>query len=58
MNKFSGTIAVVTGASAGIGLGITERLLQEPDLLVVGLARRSIDIDNDNFTSIKQVVRA
>ena len=53
MNKFAGTIAVVTGASAGIGLGITERLLQEPDLLVVGLARRWINIDDDKFTSIK-----
>ena len=53
MNKFAGTIAVVTGASAGIGRGITERLLQEPDLLVVGLARRSIDIANEKFTSIK-----
>ena len=53
MNKFAGTIAVVTGASAGIGLGITKRLLQEPDLIVIGLARRSIDIVNDKFTSIK-----
>ena len=52
MNKFAGTVAVVTGASAGIGRGIAERLCEE-GLSVVGLSRRKVDLENDNFSSLQ-----
>ena len=44
MEKFAGTIAIVTGGSAGIGKALIKRLLEKSvDLTVVGLARRPIE---------------
>ena len=44
MDKFAGSIAIVTGGSAGIGKALIRRLLEKSsNLTVVGLARRPID---------------
>lgn len=39
MDRFSGTVAVVTGSSVGIGAAITKTLLKR-GLIVAGVARR------------------
>lgn len=44
MDKFAGSIAIVTGGSAGIGKALIKRLLEKSsDLTVIGIARRPID---------------
>jgi len=53
MEKFHGTIAVVTGASSGIGLGIVEKLLETAELEVVGLSRREMKLSKSNFSWFK-----
>ena len=49
MEKFHGTIAVVAGASSGIGLGIVKKLLETQELEVVGFSRREMKLSNPNF---------
>ena len=49
MEKFHGTIAVVAGASTGIGLGIVKKLLETRELEVVGFSRREMELSNPNF---------
>merc|ERR1712227_866655 len=50
MEKFGKSIAIVTGASAGIGKHLCNRLVTDaPDLTVIGLARRPTDMQNKNY---------
>ena len=49
MEKFEGTIAIVTGASGGIGLGIAKKLIQFSRLEVIGFSRREIKLPEPNF---------
>ena len=49
MEKFEGTIAIVTGASGGIGLGIAKKLVQFSRLEVIGFSRREIKLPEPNF---------
>ena len=52
MEKFHGSIAVVTGASSGIGLGIVKKLLGTKQLEVVGLSRREMTLTETNFRNL------
>jgi len=53
MDKFAGSIAIVTGGSAGIGKALIKRLLEKSsNLTVVGLARRPID-EFSSFSNFK-----
>ena len=50
MEKFGKSIAIVTGASAGIGKHLCNRLVTDaPDLTVIGLARRPTEMQNKNY---------
>ncbi|CBY43737.1 unnamed protein product [Oikopleura dioica] len=56
MDKFAGSIAIVTGGSAGIGKALIKRLLEKSsNLTVIGIARRPIDEFSSfpNFRSIQ-----
>lgn len=44
MDRWRGKVAVVTGASAGIGLATSKALVQQ-GLIVVGLARRKTQME-------------
>lgn len=56
MEKFHGTIAVVTGASSGIGLGIVKKLLETKKLEVVGLSRREMTLTEPNFRKLFKII--
>ncbi|KAK4880621.1 hypothetical protein RN001_008767 [Aquatica leii] len=51
MNKWKGKVAVVTGASAGIGAAIADALVKE-GMIVIGIARRKHIIE-DNATRLR-----
>ena len=55
MDKFHGSIAVVTGASSGIGLGIVKKLLETKQLEVVGLSRREMNLTETNFRNLFKI---
>lgn len=44
MDRWKGKVAVVTGASAGIGQA-TVKLLAEHGMIVIGLARRKAEME-------------
>ncbi|XP_001606577.2 farnesol dehydrogenase [Nasonia vitripennis] len=46
MDRWRGKVAVITGASAGIGLSISEALVRQ-GMIVVGLARRRDKMENE-----------
>ncbi|XP_015181175.1 PREDICTED: farnesol dehydrogenase-like [Polistes dominula] len=45
MERWSGKVAIVTGASCGIGLAIAKALVQH-DVVVIGFARRKSKMEN------------
>ena len=54
MEKFCGTICVITGISAGIGNYLLQKFVEIPQLTVVGISRRKVDnVHANNFHWIK-----
>ena len=54
MDKFHGTICLITGASTGIGKYLATQFVKTQQLHVIGLSRRKIeDITEENFTSLQ-----
>lgn len=57
MDKWEGKVAVVTGASAGIGLAIASELVRQ-GMTVIGLARREEKIQvNQGSNTIFETVK-
>lgn len=52
MNKFSGKVAVITGAASGIGLGISERCANEGMKVVIA------DIEESSLAKTEKALRA
>jgi len=54
MERFNGTLCIITGASAGIGNYVAKQFIKTSHLTVIGLSRRRVeDITSLNFLSLQ-----